>query len=393
MNMNMNLNLTHDKRLILKTAIIVSVIFILLNGVINYFTTKKPQTPPPPTVVIQQAKLLNITDYVTQTGSLVAFNSVNLVARIEGYLQANEFTDGTFVKKGKELFVIEPKPYLEKLKAAEATVLVQKASYNYSNSEYKRQQQMYKQSASSLNNVEKWFAKSEEFKAEIAKAVADAEVAAINYSYTHVLAPFDGRIGRHLVDPGNLVGNGKATDLATIEQIDPIYVYFNLSELDLIKIRIAAHANGFKPEDINTIPVYVRMQNETKFLHQGKLDFVNTGLNASTGTMEFRALLPNKDIALLPGLFVQVRVPLGNPKPQLTIPDTAVQYDQIGAYILVVDKNNSVIQKRVEVGSIEQGIRAITKGLAAEDRVVISGLQNAIPGHQVTPVQSEKTQA
>ena len=172
-----------------------------------------------------------------QTGTVVAYNSVNLVARIKGYLEAVEFTDGSFIKKGKALFVIEPLPYLEQLKGAEATVVARKAAHLYAKAEYGRQQRMYKQNATSLNNVEKWSAKTIESQAQIDEAVANAEIAAINYSYTHVLAPFDGRIGRHLIDPGNLVGNGVATDLATIEQIDPIYVYFNLNELDLIKIR------------------------------------------------------------------------------------------------------------------------------------------------------------
>ena len=387
------MNMNHDKQLIIKTAVIVSAIFIILNVIWHVLTHHKATPLPPPKVVIQKPKLINMTEYVTQTGTLVAFNSVNLVARIEGYLQEIEFTDGTFVDKDKELFVIEPMPYLEKLKAAQADILVQKASFDYSTSEYKRQQQMYKQNATSLNNVEKWSAKAQEFKAEVAKVTADAAVSAINYSYTHVLAPFKGRIGRHLVDIGNLVGNGKATNLATLEQIDPIYVYFNLNELDLIKIRDAANAHGFKPSDIDTIPVYVRMQNETKFLHEGKLNFVNTGLNASTGTIEFRALLPNKNLALLPGLFVQVRVPLSKPRPQLTIPDTAIQSDQIGPYILVVDKNNLVVQKRVDVGALEQGMRAIVKGMGAADDVVVTGLQNAIPGHEVQPIKSENKPA
>ncbi len=386
----MNMTIDHDKRLIIKTVIVVGAIFFILNGMIRFFTKNKAEPLSLPSVVIQRPKLTKMTEYVTQTGTMVAFNAVDLVARIEGYLEAVEFTDGTFVKKGKELFIVEPKPYLEKLKSAEASVDVQKASYKYAKSEYERQKNMYKQNATSLNNVEKWAAKADEFNAEIAKAVADAEVAAINYSYTHVLAPFDGRMGRHLVDPGNLVGNGAATDLATIQQIDPIYVYFNLNELDLIKIREAARLQNFKPKDLNTISVYVRMQNETSFLHEGKLDFVNTGLNASTGTIEFRALLHNKDTTLLPGLFVQVRIPISKATPQLTIPDSTVQYDQIGAYVLVVDKNNVVIQKRVVTGTLEQGIRAIVKGLEAQDNVVISGLQYAIPGHRVAPVQSEK---
>ena len=384
------MNLNHDKRLIIKTALIVTVIFFIFSGVMKHITKNKTQSLPLPTVVIQKPKVTKMTEYVTQTGTIVAYNSVDLVARIEGYLEAIEFTDGTFVKKGKELFIVEPKPYLEKLKSAEATVEVQRASYKYSKSEYERQKRMYKQNATSLNNVEKWAAKTDESKAEIDKAVADAEIAAINYSYTHVLSPFDGRIGRHLVDLGNLVGNGKATDLATIQQMDPIYAYFNLNELDLFKIRAAAAAHDFKPKDINRISAYVRMQNETEFLHEGKLDFVNTGLNASTGTMEFRALLSNKDYALLPGLFVQVRVPISPPTPRLTMPDTAVLYDQIGAYILIVDNNNYVLQKRVELGALEQGIRAITKGLDAQDNVIISGLQNAIPGHQVLIEMKQK---
>ena len=387
--MTMTIKMTHDKQLILKTALIVSAGIFLLQGIIALTTHKKPILPPAP-VVLQKPKVSNITDYITQTGTMVDYNSVDLVARVEGYLEGINFTDGTFVKKDKELFVIQPKPYLEQLKAAQATVAVQKAAYLYDSSEYARQKRMYQQSATSLNNVEKWSAKSQESKAEIDKAVANEEIATITYSYTHVLAPFDGRIGRHLVDVGHLVGHGQATDLATIQQLDPIYVYFNLNELDLIKIRTAAKAQDFKPKDLNQVPVNVRMQNETKFLHTGKLDFVNTALNASTGTMEFRALLSNKEYALLPGLFVEVRIPIAKPKQQLTVPDTAIQYDQIGAYLLIATNDHIVVQKRIVVGALEQGMRAIVKGLDAKDDVIIDGLQNAIPGHEVLPVEEGK---
>lgn len=383
------MNANKRLKLIRTLALIVAIIFFF-HYLIKYISKNKNQGPTAPTVVIQKPKLKEMAEYVTQTGTMVAYNSVDLVARIEGYLQKIEFTDGTFVKKDKELFIIEPEPYMEKVKEAQASVAAQKASYTYASSEYERQKRMYKQNATSLNNVEKWAAQVEVYKAEIAKAEANAINAEINYSYTHVLAPFDGRIGRHLVDVGNLVGNGKATDLATIEQIDPIYVYFNLNELDLIKLREAAKANGFQPEKIDEIPVYVAMQNETGFPHKGKLNFVNTGLNASTGTLEFRALLNNKDLVLLPGLFVQVRVPITKPAPQLTVPDAAIQYDQIGAYLFVVDNNNNVVLKRVVPGALEQGIRAITKGLNADDNVVVAGTQNAIPGNQVTPVQQGK---
>lgn len=380
------MNLNRPSKQLVKIALLGFIAGFSFNWIMKFMMTTTTANIPLPVVVIQKPQLRSITEYITQTGTMVAYKSVDLVARIEGYLDSNEFTDGTFVKKGQELFVIEPKPYLEKLKSSQASVAVQKASYHYAKAEYARQQQMYKQNATSLNNVEKWAAQTDIVQAKIAKTVADAENASINYSYTHVLAPFDGRIGRHLVDPGNLVGNGTATDLATIEQIDPIYVYFNLNELDLIKLREAARTHRFKPEKIKDIPVYVNLQNETEFSHQGHLDFVNTGLNASTGTMELRALLPNKKNILLPGFFVQVRIPVGKARQQFMIPETAIQYDQISPYVLTVNQNNVVVVKRVVTGAVQQELRAIVKGLSADDNIVVSGLQNAIPGNAVTPI-------
>jgi multidrug efflux pump subunit AcrA (membrane-fusion protein) len=161
----------------------------------------------------------------------------------------------------------------------------------------------------------------------------------------------------------------------------------------LIRLRKAARAKGFKTKDINQIPVEIRMQNATEYTRTATLDFVNTGLNAATGTMELRALLDNKDFLYVPGLFVQVRVAITKPSKQLTIPDTAVLYDQIGSYLLVVDTNNLVVLKRVELGGVEQGMRSVVKGLDAQDKVIIGGLQNATPGNKVDPheQESEKT--
>lgn len=386
--MSMNVD-RQSKRVKIATVVI---ILLLAYWILHHYLGKKPPTVPVPVVTIKKPHLQEMVDYVTQTGTTVAYNSVNLVARVEGYLNAIEFKDGSFVKKGKELFVIQPEPYLEQLKAAQATVAAQKAAFAYATSEYARQQRMYKQNATSLNNVEKWLAKTHEFEAEVAKAQANEAIAVINYGYTHVAAPFDGRIGRHLVDAGNLVGNGVATNLATIDQIAPIYIYFNLNELDLIKLRKAARAQGMTAKDLHQIPVEISMQNESGFKHKATLDFINTGLNASTGTMELRALFDNKDYTFVPGLFVQVRVAITKPAKQLTVPDTAVLYDQIGPYLLIVDDKNKVVLKRVELGSVEQGMRAVVKGLDAQNNVIINGLQNATPGNKVEPQeQSEKT--
>ncbi len=387
--MVLSMNFNRDSKSVKVVAIIAILFFIYL--LIHIFSKSNEPTIPLPTVVVQKPKLKEMVEYVTQTGTMVAYNSVNLVARVEGYLDSIEFVDGTFIKKGKELFVIQPEPYFEQLRAAKATVAAQKAALAYNKSEYARQQRMYKQHATSLNEVEKWYAKTLELTAEVDKAEADEVNAAITYGYTHIFAPFDGRIGRHLVDVGNLVGHGEATNLATIEQIDPIYVYFNLNELDLIKLRAAARAQGFKPKDISKVPVEISLQNETTFKYKATLDFVNTGLNASTGTMELRALLQNKDYVFVPGLFVKVRVAISRPQKQLTVPDTAVLYDQIGPYILTVDNNNAVVLKHVTLGSQEEGVRAVIKGLDAQENVIVDGLQNATPGNKVQVQQPAST--
>lgn len=369
---------------IIKIALLIVFVLLIFYWLLHR-SSQPTLSPPAPKVLVQKPIQIKMGNYIIQTGNTIAFNSVNLVARVEGYLQDIKFIDGSIVKKGQELFIIEPEPYLDKVKEAQAKLIGQKANFDYASAEHARQQQMYKQNATSLKNVEKWAAKRLEAQAGIDNAQASLDLAKINYSYTQVLAPFDGRIGRHLVDIGNLVGHGEATQLATIEQIHPIYVYINLNELDLIKLRTAARAKGIKFNDINTIPVYVGMQNETGFPYEGKLDFVNTGLNASTGTMQFRALLPNKNYALVPGLFVQVRIPIGNPSMQFTVPDTTIQYDQIGAYVLVVNEHNLVLIKRVVLGPLEHNRQAITKGIEANDLVIVNGIQNATPGQAVTP--------
>lgn len=369
-----------------------SVLVIGVWGILQYQHSKTPAYTLP-SVIVQKPIKTEMTEYVTQTGTMVAYNSVDLVARIEGFLEAIKFTDGAFVKKGQELFIIEPEPYLDQLKEAEASLAAEQASFAYSKIEQNRQQRMYDKNATSLNSVQEWETKVLQSQADVDKASANARNAAITYSYTHVQAPFDGRMGRHLIDIGNLVGNGAATKLATIEQINPIYVYFNLNELDFLRVRALAHDNGIQPDDLSSIPVFVSLQGKTDFSHQGKLNFVNTGLNASTGTMEFRALLTNKDFDLLPGLFVQVRVPINAPKMELTVPEIAVQYDQIGAYVYVVNANNTVVVKRVVTGPSDKGYRALSQGLNPTDDVIVSGLQNAAPGIQVKAIPADKAES
>ncbi|MCH9755983.1 MAG: efflux RND transporter periplasmic adaptor subunit [Gammaproteobacteria bacterium] len=366
-------------------------IILLIVNIINYYNGKyRTVKIPLPTVQVSHPVSKSMSEYVSQTGNTVAFNSVDLVARVEGYLDEINFIDGTTVVKGKTLFVIEPEPYIAKLKEAEAELAAQKAIHTYDVLEYARQKKMYKQNATSQSNVQKWLAKSAASTAEVEKAKENLVTAQINYDYTIVKAPFDGRIGRHLIDKANLVGHGMATILATIEQINPIYVYFNLNEIDLIILRASIREQDIDEKVIRQVPVEITLPTGKDYKFKGKLDFINTGLNASTGTLEFRALLPNEETVLLPGLFVQIKIAIESAIPRLTVPDTALQYDQVGPYLLLVDKDNRVVLKRVVLGPLENGMHAISSGIELTDNVIVKGLQSASEGNLVHPIFDEK---
>jgi RND family efflux transporter MFP subunit len=344
--------------------------------------------PPPPPVITSKPVQMPMTTYLNVTGNTVAINSVDLVARVSGYLDSVDYTDGSVVKKGSKLFVIEPAPYAAKLQQAQAAIVQAKAQVIYAQSQYDRQLEMIQQNATSKANVEQWLSQRDSARAKVTEAIANAEIAAINYGYTTVSAPFHGRVSRHLVDPGNLVGNGTATELATIEQLNPIYVYFNVNELDLLKIRSALIAQGRNPTNVIGTPVFVGLQSETSYPHPGKIDYVATSVDPSTGTIEGRAVLNNDSNALLPGLFVRARIPLGEPVPQLALPDAAVLSDQAGPYVYVVGADNVVAQKRVQTGVDENGFIAVT-GLGATDQVIVTGVQNAALGSTVAPTEQD----
>lgn len=258
------------------------------------------KAPPPPPVITSKPVSMPMTDYLSVTGNTVAVNSVDLVARVSGYLQEIAFTDGSVVEQGKKLFVIEPAPYAAKLLQAQAAVASAKAQVIYAQSQYDRQQTMFAQKATSEATVEQWLSQRDSAVAQVTEQTANEELAAINFGYTTVNAPFDGLISRHLVDQGNLVGNGTATTLATIMQLDPIYVYFNVSELDALTIRKSLMARGRNPNDVKGAPLSIGLQSDTDFPFPGKIDYVAPGVDPTTGTIEVRAILDNKRNILLP---------------------------------------------------------------------------------------------
>jgi RND family efflux transporter MFP subunit len=335
------------------------------------------QPPPAPAVTVSKPVRLAVADYLTATGSVAASQTVDLVARVEGYLRTVNFKDGSLVKAGELLFVIEPEPYQAKLASQQAQLL-------NAQSEYERQLRMIKENATSQANVEKWLSQRDQ-------AAAAVTLAKINLGYTRITAPFTGRIDRHLVDPGNLVGSaGSATKLATLEQIDPVYVYFSVNERDVLRIRAAARAQG-RPLSgaAPRVPVALGLQTEDGYPHQGTLDFASTGLDTGSGTLQLRAAVPNPERVFLPGLFARLRIALSEPRPQLMVPDRVVSTDQVGSYLLLVGADHKVVQQRIETGPLENGLRAVLSGLDADSEVVVDGLQNAVPGNVVTATERQ----
>jgi RND family efflux transporter MFP subunit len=342
--------------------------------------------PPPPQVSVTTPLVHDVTRYLDTTGTVDAMNSVDLVARIQGFLYSQNYVDGAMVAKGTTLFTIEPPPYFAQLQQAQAQQAAAQANLVQAQQAYQRQATLRQQNVNSVADLDNAQAKRDAAQADLDNATASTQLAAINYSYTQVKAPFDGQVAAHLVSVGQMVGAaGANTKLSTIVQIKPIYVDFSASEPVVQRIRANLRARHLQLSDVKNIPVDVGLQTETGYPHSGQLDYVAPTVDAESGTLSARALMPNTDLTLLPGMFLRVRVPLGVDRNALLVPDTALGADQGGAYVLVVDGQNKVQETSVTTGSLLGTLRVIKTGLEPTDRVIIDGLQRAIPGETVAP--------
>jgi RND family efflux transporter MFP subunit len=345
------------------------------------------KAPPPPKVTVAHPLQKPVTDYLEFTGNAVAYNTVPLRARVEGFLEKVLFQDGAPVKKGQLLFLLQQDQYKAQLQQAQAKVLAQKAQLKHAQTEYVRYSNLVKQDAAAQTDVDKWHYERDSLKASVMAAEAQVELAKLNLSYTRITAPFTGRMGRHLKDPGALVGAGEKTLLAEINQIKPIYVYFSINEQDLLRVR-GKHPPTAAEEIKRKYPADVGLADETGYPHQGYLDFAAISLNPTTGSLQLRAIVPNPDAVILPGLFARVRVPIAEEKSALLVPDTAIGYDQLGAFVKVVNAKHEVERRGVKLGNLVDTDRVILEGLKEDDWVVVAGLLRAIPGREVTPEQA-----
>ena len=350
----------------------------------------KYQPPPPAEVGVLKPQQRPVTLYLELTGNTSAFNKVDLMARVQGFLEKVGYKEGAVVTAGTTLFVIEQAPYQTSLQIAEATQRQQEALLVQADADLNRQTTLIQRQVASEAKLDESRAKRDSTVAGLEQAKGNVQQAKINLGYTEIKAPFTGVVTARLADPGALVGAGGPTKLATIVQIDPIYVNFSVNEQQVLQIREQLRSQGLTIKDLGPIPVEVGLQTESGFPHEGVIDYIAPDLDQSTGTLPVRARLVNKDAVLLPGLFVRVRVPTQRDVPSLLVPDRALGNGQLGRYLLVVNDKNVVEQRPVETGDeVDGGLRIIKGGLKPEDRVVVTGIQRAIPGNVVKPVEAQ----
>jgi multidrug efflux system membrane fusion protein len=335
--------------------------------------------PPPPKVVVTQPVQKPVTLYLELTGNTAPFRTVQLVARVQGYLETIDYKDGTAVAKGTQLFGIERDVYQAQLDQAMAQLAHDQAVLKGAQVDLAHYQQLAKTNAIPQQQMQDQQYTVEQDEATVKLDQANVETATINLGFTRVLAPFDGAVTNHLVDLGALVGVSGPTTLATIIQSDPIYAYFNASEPQVLAIRRnrAERGESLRTTDLPDIPVEIGLQDEEGYPHKGQLDYASPQVDTATGTVTGRALFANKDHTLLPGLFVRVRLPIGHQDKALLTRSDAIGASQEGSYVLVVGADNVVQRKIVKTGQRQGQLQIIESGLDPGDWVVTEGTQRA----------------
>jgi RND family efflux transporter MFP subunit len=326
----------------------------------------------------------DVADTIEFVGTTAPTQTVDLRARVNGYLEKVFFEDGANVQAGQELFRIEQAPYQTSLDAARAALQRAVASLALAQSQYRRMEPLLASNVVTQEELDVQAAQVETSKADVAAAEAAVRQAELNLNYTRIVAPISGRIGRHMVDIGNLV-QAEQTQLAVIQAIDPIYVYFDVSETDLLHFMAMLRNNELPDPDKNPPELRLGLPNEEGFPHVGHLDFRELGVNAETGTARRRGIFPNPGWQLIPGMFVRVQASIGSPKPRLLVDERAIGSDQRGDYLLVVNEKNVVEYRPVRLGIKSGTMRVAESGITVNDWVVVNGLQRARPGAQVKP--------
>jgi multidrug efflux system membrane fusion protein len=363
---------------------------VLIAAALSACSEKPPQAaaaPPPPVTVAQPVKR-TVTDWDEFTGRFDAVEEVDVRPRVGGFVTNVEFKDGDMVHTGDLLYLIDSRPFEAVAEQADGQLADARAKAELAKRDLDRGLALVASSAVSEQVVDQRRLSLQAAHAAETQAEGALKAAQLNIEFTHVLAPIAGRVSRHLVSVGNLVqgsDNGASTLLTTIVSLDPIYIYFDMDEATYLKNN-RLWFEGKRPSSRETAnPVQVSLTGETKPSHDGKMDFVDNRLDVSTGTLRGRAVIPNKDLSILPGQFGRVRLIGSAPYEALLIPDVAVATDQTRKIVFVVKDDDTVEARPVVLGPLDEGLRVVREGLKAEDRVIVDGIQRARVGAKVSP--------
>lgn len=344
----------------------------------------QPSAPP---VDVATPLVREVVEHDVYTGRFEAVERVEIRSRVSGHLDRVHFEDGQIVASGTLLFTIDQRTFRAEVARAEAMVRAAQAARLLASIELERAQTLAERQVGTPQDVDRATATLAETEANLAVAEAELRQARLDFEFTAIRAPFHGRMSRARVDPGNLIvgGAANATLLSTIVSLDPIRFVFTFSEADYLRysrLHGGPNRNGGAPPSIE---VGVRLMDEEDFVHRGTLDFVDSEINHDSGTIVARAVIPNPGHFLVPGIFGRIRLPASDPFEALLIPDAAVLSDQARKIVYVVDDENTVSVRPLELGGMHRGLRVVRDGLAPGERVIVAGVQRARPGAEVTP--------
>lgn len=340
--------------------------------------------PPPPEVLVSLPLARDVTDYEDFPGRTDAVNSIEIRARVTGYLDHAHFKEGTDVKQGDPLFEIDPRPYHAELDRAAANVMQAEARLKRVSADHKRALELLPRKVISQEEFDKTAGDYAEAAAAVEVAKATRELATLNLGFTKVRAPMNGRITRRFIDPGNLV-KADDTSLAVLVSLDPMHAYFDLDERTTLHLQQLIRAGKIGPASEAGFIVLMGLANEQGFPRRGTVNYADPRVDAETGTWRLRGVFENPSHVLSPGLFVRVRVPLGTPTRATLVSEQALGTDQGQRFVYVVDEAGAVAYRRVKVGRVHDGLRVIAEGLEPGEKVVVSGLQRVRPGIKVNP--------
>ena len=350
--------------------------------------------PPPPAVTIAKPAKRTVTDFDEYVGRFAAINSVEVRARVSGYLEGVHFKDGQIVKQGDLLFTIDKRPFQNTLEQARANLAQAKSNLTFTEADYTRGQQLVRDKTITDQTFEQRSQAYRNAQASVSNNEAAVRQAELDIEFTELRAPVNGRIGDRRVSPGNLVTGGTAgntTLLATIVSTDPIYFEFTFDEASFLRYeRMSKNGNDIASRSAG-VQVALKLIDEQNFAHNGDMDFVDNAIDRSTGTIRGRAVFANPNNIFTPGMFARVRVP-GSPSYEaLLVPDAAIGTEQARKFVLTVNADNTVVPKYVTLGqTTTDNLRVIKNGLSPDDRVIVNGLLRARPGQKVTPQEEGK---